>query len=45
VEEQKKAREELEAQQRAYDDRISSLEKKSEEGGVVSRNRAKAEVL
>jgi DNA polymerase III gamma/tau subunit len=44
VEEQKKAREELEAQQRAYDQRIADLVKKSEEGGVVSRNRAKAEL-
>ena len=35
---------ELHAQEKALADKIASLEKKSEEGGVVSRNRAKAEL-
>lgn len=44
VEEQKKALAEVQAQEQAYKERIATLEKKSEEGGVVSRNRAKAEL-
>jgi hypothetical protein len=44
VKEQKAAAAELEAQENAYKQRIADLEKKSEEGGVVSRNKAKAEL-
>jgi len=35
---------ELKAQEDAYNSKTASLEKKSEEGGVVSRNKAKAEL-
>ena|SRR3990167_4865968 len=35
---------ELQAQEKAYNDKKADLEKKSEEGGVVSRNKAKAEL-
>jgi chemotaxis protein histidine kinase CheA len=44
VNEQKTAAAELEAQENAYKEKIAQLEKKSEEGGVVSRNKAKAEL-
>jgi len=44
VKEQKTAAAELEAQENAYKQRIADLQKKSEEGGVVSRNKAKAEL-
>jgi DNA repair exonuclease SbcCD ATPase subunit len=44
VNEQKAAAAELDAQEKAYKDKIAQLEKKSEEGGVVSRNKAKAEL-
>jgi len=43
-EEAKAALDELHAQEKALADKIASLEKKSEEGGVVSRNKAKAEL-
>jgi hypothetical protein len=36
--------EELHAQEKALADKIADLEKRSEEGGVVSRNKAKAEL-
>mmetsp|Transcript_9913 Transcript_9913/g.13363 ORF Transcript_9913/g.13363 Transcript_9913/m.13363 type:complete len:315 (-) Transcript_9913:53-997(-) len=42
--EAKAALDELHAQEKALADKIASLEKKSEEGGVVSRNKAKAEL-
>jgi hypothetical protein len=42
--ESKAALEELEAQEKALADKIATLTKKSEEGGVVSRNKAKAEL-
>jgi len=35
---------ELQAQERAYEEKTATLTKKSEEGGVVSRNKAKAEL-
>ena len=35
---------ELEAQERAYNEKTETLKKKSEEGGVVSRNKAKNEL-
>ena len=35
---------ELQAQEKAYNDKKTDLERKSEEGGVVSRNKAKAEL-
>lgn len=35
---------ELQAQEKAVADKIADLQKKSEEGGVVSRNKAKAEL-
>ena len=35
---------ELHAQEKAVADKIANLEKKSQEGGVVSRNKAKAEL-
>eukprot|EP00339_Tiarina_fusa_P023389 CAMPEP_0117025666 /NCGR_PEP_ID=MMETSP0472-20121206/18939_1 /TAXON_ID=693140 ORGANISM="Tiarina fusus, Strain LIS" /NCGR_SAMPLE_ID=MMETSP0472 /ASSEMBLY_ACC=CAM_ASM_000603 /LENGTH=362 /DNA_ID=CAMNT_0004732449 /DNA_START=8 /DNA_END=1096 /DNA_ORIENTATION=+ len=35
---------ELHAQEKAYNDKKEALEKKSEEGGVVSKNKAKAEL-
>jgi chromosome segregation ATPase len=44
VEEQKKAAAELQAQEQAFQKKIADLEKKSEEGGVVSRNKAKNEL-
>jgi colicin import membrane protein len=44
VNEQKAAAAELQAQEDAYKKKIETLEKKSEEGGVVSRNKAKAEL-
>jgi multidrug efflux pump subunit AcrA (membrane-fusion protein) len=44
VNEQKAAAAELQAQEDAYKRKISDLEKKSQEGGVVSRNKAKAEL-
>eukprot|EP00009_Paramoeba_aestuarina_P017790 CAMPEP_0201542652 /NCGR_PEP_ID=MMETSP0161_2-20130828/72152_1 /ASSEMBLY_ACC=CAM_ASM_000251 /TAXON_ID=180227 /ORGANISM="Neoparamoeba aestuarina, Strain SoJaBio B1-5/56/2" /LENGTH=301 /DNA_ID=CAMNT_0047950325 /DNA_START=70 /DNA_END=975 /DNA_ORIENTATION=+ len=40
----KAALEELHAQEKAQADKIAELEKKSETGGVVSRNKAKAEL-
>jgi len=40
-EENKRALAELQAQEKAYHDRIEALEKASNEGGVVARNRAK----
>jgi len=43
-EEARAALDELQAQEKALADKIASLEKKSEEGGVVSRNKAKAEL-
>jgi len=43
-EEAKAALNELHAQEQALADKIALLEKKSEEGGVVSRNKAKAEL-
>jgi DNA repair exonuclease SbcCD ATPase subunit len=42
--EQKAAAAELQAQEDAYHSKIADLEKKSQEGGVVSRNKAKAEL-
>jgi len=44
VAEQQKAADELQAQEDAYQAKIKALEKKSEEGGVVSRNKAKNEL-
>jgi hypothetical protein len=44
VEEQKKAAAELEAQEQAYKNKLATLEQKTQEGGVVSRNKAKAEL-
>jgi DNA polymerase III gamma/tau subunit len=44
VAEQQKAADELQAQEDAYKNKIDTLTKKSEEGGVVSRNKAKAEL-
>jgi len=44
VAEQQKAADELQAQEDAYQAKIAALEKKSEEGGVVSRNKAKNEL-
>jgi chemotaxis protein histidine kinase CheA len=40
----KEALAELQAQEKAFQEKLSSLEQKSNEGGVVSRNRAKAEL-
>lgn len=40
----KEALAELQAQEKAFQDKLADLEKKSNEGGVVSRNRAKAEL-
>jgi len=42
--EQKAAAAELQAQEDAYNAKIATLEKKSQEGGVVSRNKAMAEL-
>ena len=42
--EQKKAADELQAQEDAYQGKIAVLEKKSQEGGVVSRNKASNEL-
>ena len=44
AEEQKAAAAELQAQEDAYQKKISDLEKKTQEGGVVSRNKAKNEL-
>jgi len=44
VNEQKAAVAELTAQETAYKNKIADLERKSEEGGIVSRNKAKAEL-
>jgi len=44
VKEQKAAATELEAQESAYKQKLADLEKRSGEGGVVSRNKAKAEL-
>lgn len=43
-EENKSALAELQSQEKAYADKLSELEKKSQEGGVVSRNKAIAEL-
>ncbi|KAH3765414.1 TolA protein [Pelomyxa schiedti] len=43
-EENKTALAELQAQEKAYTDKIETLERKSQEGGVVSRNKALAEL-
>jgi len=40
----KKALDELKAQEKAYNDKTESLKKKSEQGGVVQKNKAKAEL-
>jgi len=40
----KKALAQLEGEEKAYNDRISDLEKRSQEGGIVSRNKAKNEL-
>ena len=44
MKEQKAAAAELAAQENAYQQKVADLQKKSEEGGVVSRNKAKAEL-